>query len=98
MDFGPSHGRLSDIMQKSVYKPTKESKETLPPPPLPPPPPTKSCLVKSKGRRPSSVDNQKLEKVEICEPVMERFIIEDAADFSPKAVAKKCEGCSCFVF
>uniref|UniRef100_A0AAF5Q4E8 SAM domain-containing protein n=1 Tax=Wuchereria bancrofti TaxID=6293 RepID=A0AAF5Q4E8_WUCBA len=90
MDFGPSHGRLSDIMQKSVYKPTKESKETLPPPPLPPP--TKSCLTKPKGRPPSSsVDKQKLEKIEVSEPVMERFIIEDAVDISPKAVAKKCE-------
>ncbi|MCP9261762.1 hypothetical protein DINM_004504 [Dirofilaria immitis] len=86
MDFGPSHGRLSDIMQKSVYKPnkeTKESKETLLPPPLPPP---------AKRRPPSSsADKQKLEKPEVSEPVMERFIIEDAADISPKAVAKKCE-------
>ncbi|VIO93061.1 conserved hypothetical protein,hypothetical protein [Brugia malayi] len=90
MDFGPSHGRLSDIMQKSVYKPTKESKETLPPPPLPPP--TKSCLTKPKGRPPSSsVDKQKLEKIEVSEPVMERFIIEDAVDISPKVVTKKCE-------
>ncbi|EFO25743.2 hypothetical protein LOAG_02738 [Loa loa] len=90
MDFGPSHGRLSDIMQKSVYKPTKESKEALPPPPLPPP--TKTCLTKPKGRPPSSsVDKQKLEKVEVSEPVMERFIIEDAADISPKAVTKKLE-------
>ncbi|KAM3720000.1 Polyhomeotic-like protein [Dirofilaria immitis] len=93
MDFGPSHGRLSDIMQKSVYKPnkeTKESKETLLPPPLPPP--AKSSLTKPKGRPPSSsADKQKLEKPEVSEPVMERFIIEDAADISPKAVAKKCE-------
>lgn len=96
MDFGPSHGRLSDIMQKSIYKPTKESKETLPPPPLPPP--TKSCLTKPKGRPPSSVDKPKLEKTEVSEPVMERFIIEDAADISPKTVTKKCEGTSCFLF
>ncbi|KAK6103024.1 SAM domain (Sterile alpha motif) family protein [Brugia pahangi] len=90
MDFGPSHGRLSDIMQKSVYKPTKESKETLLPPPLPPP--TKGCLTKPKGRPPSSsVDKQKLEKIEVSEPVMERFIIEDAVDISPKVVTKKCE-------
>uniref|UniRef100_A0A158Q7F3 SAM domain-containing protein n=1 Tax=Elaeophora elaphi TaxID=1147741 RepID=A0A158Q7F3_9BILA len=90
MDFGPSHGRLSDIMQKSVYKPTKESKETLPPPPLPPA--TKSGSTKPKGRPPSSsVDKQKSEKIETSEPVMERFIIEDAADMSPKAVTKKCE-------
>ncbi|KAL3993632.1 SAM domain (Sterile alpha motif) family protein [Acanthocheilonema viteae] len=86
MDFGPSHGRLSDIMQKSVYKP---SKETLASSPLPPP--TKGCLTKPKGRPPSSVDKQKLEKTEISEPVMERFIIEDAADMSPKTVTKKCE-------
>uniref|UniRef100_A0A8R1XQ79 SAM domain-containing protein n=1 Tax=Onchocerca volvulus TaxID=6282 RepID=A0A8R1XQ79_ONCVO len=90
MDFGPSHGRLSDIMQKSVYKPNKENKETLLPPPLPPP--TKSYLTKPKGRPPSSsVDKQKLEKNEISEPVMERFIIEDVVDISPKAVTKKCE-------
>ncbi|VDO36487.1 unnamed protein product, partial [Onchocerca flexuosa] len=89
MDFGPSHGRLSDIMQKSVYKPTKENKETLLPPPLPPP--TKSYSTKPKGRPPSSVEKQKLEKNEISEPVMERFIIEDVVDVSPKAVTKKCE-------
>uniref|UniRef100_A0A915Q2Y7 SAM domain-containing protein n=1 Tax=Setaria digitata TaxID=48799 RepID=A0A915Q2Y7_9BILA len=90
MDFGPSHGRLSDIMQKSIYKPTKDQKETLPPPLLPPP--TKSCVAKPKGRPPSSsVDKQKLEKNEVCEPVMERFIIEDAADISPKTATKKCE-------
>lgn len=92
MDFGPSHGRLSDIMQKSVYKPAKE---TLPPPPLPPS--TKSCLTKPKGRPPSSsADKQKLEKTEASEPVMERFIIEDASDMSPKAATKKCEGISWF--
>ncbi|VDK84423.1 unnamed protein product [Litomosoides sigmodontis] len=85
MDFGPSHGRLSDIMQKSIYK---LNKETLPPPSLPPP--TKSCLAKPKGRPPSSsIDKQKLEKAEASEPVMERFIIEDAADVSPST--KKCE-------
>lgn len=93
MDFGPSHGRLSDIMQKSIYK---LNKETLPPPSLPPP--TKSCMAKPKGRPPSSsVDKQKLEKAEASEPVMERFIIEDAADMSPKASTKKCEG-TCFLF
>ncbi|VDN08104.1 unnamed protein product [Thelazia callipaeda] len=78
MDFGPSNGRLCDILQKAAYKSPKENKEFIPPP---------QPLAKGKSKeRPisSSIDKQKTAKAVINEPVMEKFIIEDSKDVASK--------------
>lgn len=80
MDFGPTQGRLSDILEKSLYKTAKENKE------MPKSP------VKLKGRASSSVEKQKVENVEAAEPVMERFIIEDVIESPLKEPPKNNEG------